>query len=142
MSFKSYPNGRSKSRRPNHTDVSAQAEPCELRALLSAEAITVSLADAPPCDTPDAEPDSSVDDSAPEKSVDENFADLEAEVYWCCEYRYVPQPEGDFDAIEDDAPPMTFISLQPGVDDAGIIDDSFPEPTILPIAPWAPVRCS
>lgn len=127
MSFRSYPNGRSKSRRANRTDVSAQAEPCELRALLSASAITVSLADAAPCDASDAEPDPSVDASAPEKSVDGKAGDMDIDPNVLCVFPCAPQSEDDFDAIEGDAPPMTFITLQPGiVDDAGIIDDSFP----------------
>ena len=47
MSFKSYRSSQSKFRRSNRRNVSAQAEPCELRALLSASAITMGLAQAP-----------------------------------------------------------------------------------------------
>ncbi len=50
MSFKSYRSSQSKFRRINRLDVSAQTEPCELRALLSASAITVGMDEVSPSD--------------------------------------------------------------------------------------------
>jgi hypothetical protein len=66
MSFKSYRNSRSKFRRINRNDVSVQAEPCELLALLSASAITVGMAEVAPCDaTENVDEAEFPDDSVP-----------------------------------------------------------------------------
>ncbi len=131
MSFKSYRSSQSKFRRSNRRNVSAQAEPCELRALLSASAITVGLAEAAPCDTTEVEAGIVSDDAASSDVVDGKTTDVVDQNWDCllaCDGFMAPElDEAAIDTAEGEIPPMRFVTFNAAfIDDAGIADDSVP----------------
>jgi len=142
MSFKSYRNSRSKFRRVNRNDMSAQAEPCELRALLSASGITVSMAEASPCDAAEAEASPALDESTADIGADEKVTAV-GDVNWDCLLACdgFMAPEGEVpedDVFEGDAPEGEMVPLRylmrgfGAIAESGIADDSTPVETFGP----------
>ena len=131
MSFKSYRSSQSKFRRSNRRNVAAQAEPCELRALLSASAITVGLAEAAPCDATEVEVGTVSDDSPTAGGAEGKISDVVDQGWGClipCDGFMPTEFDGmEGDATDGDVPPMRLMFYQAAfVDDAGIADDSVP----------------
>ncbi len=154
MSFKSYRSSRSKFRRTNRNDVSAQAEPCELRALLSASAITVGIAEAAPCDAVEAEAVASTDDVEKklmfksyalvnidaESPVDGKLMDFVGDESWnsllacdgfmALEGDVVEGDGAEGDASDGDVVPIRYLMRSFGtIEETGIADDSVPMET-------------
>lgn len=106
-------------------------EPCELRALLSATTIAVSIPDAAPCDATEVEVDTVSHDSAADGGAEGKITDV-VDPNWdflLASDGFVPT-EFDataVDATAGDVPPMRLMFYQAAfVDDAGIADDSVP----------------
>ena len=122
--------------------MSAQAEPCELRALLFASGITVSMAEASPCDAAEVETSTALDESTADIGADAKVTavgDVNGDCLLACDGFMAPEgevPEDDVfegDALEGELIPLRYFMRGFGARaESGIADDSTPVETFGP----------